>query len=248
MHFPDIPQTGPYILTKTGPMFLADFADPQIRAAQKQAQLAGLQLAANPEQNQQNQDGEEEDEEGDEDTQQPPPKKGTKNAPPSVKQPKEERFVMAGDGREDDPVAQYEPSPQAKQDYKRWRGRALDDIKNGREIRGFTSSFIPVPEHARISEALAHCTTDEDVRSVFKRAQEGTLQHWQDGDPAIQKQLSVMADKGVTHLVWIGHPQACDSCTLNDGQKVKLGEPFASGAYTVPNHNHCICTVEEVTE
>lgn len=246
MHFPDIPQTGPFIMTKTGPFFLKDYEEgSDLRTAQQQAQMTGMQLAANPGQNQSPDEDDEEGEDGEE-IQQQPPTKGKKAASPRPQQSTEERFALAGAGREIDAPAKYAATEEAKLDYKRWRGRALDDIKSGRAIRPFTSSFIPVPEHARISEALAHCTTDGDVRYVFKRAQEGTLEHWQDGDPDTQKQLASMKDNGVTHLIWKGHPGACDSCTLNDGQKVELGERFKSGAFTIPNHNRCICEIEEV--
>lgn len=243
MHFPDIPQTGPYIITKTGPMFLEDFADPKIRAAQKQAQLAGLQLAAHPEQNQPN---EEEGQEDGEDTQQQQAQKGKQSASPRTQQPKEERVAMAGTGSEDDTATRYVATEEARMDYKRWRGRALDDIRSGKAIRPFTSSFIPVPEHTRISEALACCTTDDDVRYVFKRAQEMKLEHWQDANAPTQRFLNNLKEQGVQTLTWRAKSlTACSECAANDGQTVAIGKRFKSGAYLIPNHNHCNCWIED---
>lgn len=58
----------------------------------------------------------------------------------------------------------------AHADYKRWRQRALDDIKYERSFRGFTTVEIPEFIHTWISQALYTCTTTEDVKDVFLRA------------------------------------------------------------------------------
>jgi hypothetical protein len=47
MNFPEIPETGPFILQQGGPpIFLDDLANPAVRKAQQAAQMAGLQMAA----------------------------------------------------------------------------------------------------------------------------------------------------------------------------------------------------------
>src|SRR5258708_29657526 len=47
MHLPEVPNTGPFIMTKTGPLFLKDYEEGStLRQANTQAQMAGMQLAA----------------------------------------------------------------------------------------------------------------------------------------------------------------------------------------------------------
>jgi hypothetical protein len=60
----------------------------------------------------------------------------------------------------------------ASADYKRWRARAIDDIKAMRKIRPFVSDTIPQEIHAEIAEALEMCRTVGDVREVFNQAKE----------------------------------------------------------------------------
>jgi hypothetical protein len=71
-------EIGPLVITKDGPIMLEDFADPEFRKAQKAAHLAGLQMAANPPQPQQQpqQNGQEKDQEV-------PAKDGKGNVPPT---------------------------------------------------------------------------------------------------------------------------------------------------------------------
>jgi len=58
----------------------------------------------------------------------------------------------------------------ASKDYKRWRDRAIDDIKAARVPRGFTTTLIPDTIHRWISEELAACSSVDDVRDVFSQA------------------------------------------------------------------------------
>lgn len=70
MKFPDIPETGPLIMTKSGPIPLANFEEGStFRQAQDAAQMAGLQLAAQGPQSEDN-----DDESGEEEA---PPEQGT---------------------------------------------------------------------------------------------------------------------------------------------------------------------------
>jgi hypothetical protein len=59
-----------------------------------------------------------------------------------------------------------------RDDFRRWRDIALKDIKSGKLIRSFASDAIDAREHAQITEALARCTNADEVRAVFKDAQE----------------------------------------------------------------------------
>jgi hypothetical protein len=60
----------------------------------------------------------------------------------------------------------------ATQDYRKWRSRAIDDVKASRSQRGFTTTLIPEHIHQWISDELATCVTPDDVRTVFSRARE----------------------------------------------------------------------------
>lgn len=58
----------------------------------------------------------------------------------------------------------------ARADIKRWRQRALDDIKASRAFRSFRSESIPASERSAIEQGLAATTTADEVRAVFERA------------------------------------------------------------------------------
>lgn len=57
-------------------------------------------------------------------------------------------------------------------EYRRWKDRAVEDVKRGREWRGFTTTIIPEEIHQAITSELAECSTTDEVRSVFERAKE----------------------------------------------------------------------------
>ncbi len=212
MHFPDIPQTGPYILTKTGPVFLEDLADPTIRAAHKQAQLAGLQLATQPSPD----DSTDEEEQGTNGTgtqqgkaqqtgtgkkpqnasktkqttekrytvseflqllsQQEQAEASSQDDGASIERSQEERATVKRDEDTDDhanggsSIDSRSATHDASPDYRKWRTRAIDDVKAGRTLRGFTTTLIPPDTHRRISDELVECTTPDQVREVFNRA------------------------------------------------------------------------------
>lgn len=52
-------------------------------------------------------------------------------------------------------------------EYKRWRNRAIKDMREGRQIRPFSTSLIPEDEHVRVYSALLQCKTIEEVRTTF---------------------------------------------------------------------------------
>jgi hypothetical protein len=68
----------------------------------------------------------------------------------------------------DDALLQRELS----QEWRRWRHRALDDIKAGKPFRGFTTTLISPVIHEGISKSLQLCKTADHVRAVFGRAEE----------------------------------------------------------------------------
>lgn len=146
MHYPDIPQTGPYILTKTGPVFLEDLADPTIRAAHKQAQLAGLQMATQPSSDEST---EEEDSNANE------------TGKPQEKVPPTETAKKPPQGKVSERDVALE--------LNRWRGCALYDVKRGRAFKGFTTLIIPDHIHEWVSAELEQCTSADEVKEVFSR-------------------------------------------------------------------------------
>jgi hypothetical protein len=291
MHMPVHFEMGPMLVTKDGPVLLEDFADPEFRAAQKQARLAGLQLAANPQQPQQN--GQEKDQEvpaKDEKGNAPPTqpaqaekqKNGEDNTKdetqPTVKRAaigeavpvfeEQEQATTANQIRAEDAerpgevqhIAQVARSKDdatasngASEDYRRWRSRAIEDVKSGRALRPFTSTLIPTHEQEWIRNELERCTAVEEVRDVFNRARSLTENapsnggvtdkalHWQDTDKEIQKKLATLKEQGVQTVTWKAHVDCCDACAFNDNVTKPLGTRFVSGAYIPPNHPNCAC-------
>lgn len=260
MHLPvDIDLPSPIIVTKTGPILLEDFANPELRKAQMEAQMAGLQLAKqNPGGAQpQNDDGNEDEEDNENAPQSPNQKKSAKSAAPTKpaqKTAQDDNEDDDGDGEKDTPPKRYSradlerllapykidldevfreerpPQPVAQSgiwrkgscpceecttndgairkigesypsgatqpgghascdctvepvteeeqqramalEYKRWRGRALDDVKAGKPFRGFTTTIIPSEMHHAIETEVHRCTTADEVRTVFQRVKD----------------------------------------------------------------------------
>jgi hypothetical protein len=78
--------------------------------------------------------------------------------------PEERSMVTATDSRPttDDRAISAE--------YRRWKDRAIDDVKGNRQPRGFTTTLIPETIHRWISDELAACSSVEDVRDIFSQA------------------------------------------------------------------------------
>lgn len=57
-------------------------------------------------------------------------------------------------------------------EYRNWRQRAIDDVKEGRAIREFVATFIPEKLFHFIQTELQTCTTVDTVKAVFTRAKE----------------------------------------------------------------------------
>jgi hypothetical protein len=154
--------------TATGPMFFDDLLDPGRRKAQQDAQMAGLQMAAqNPGAKQDpTQDDESENEDDttpmDEKTSSTPANKskpaGKGNSSPQSKS----GTVGSGDNKSEKPDTRAIIA-----DLKRWRTVALHDLKSRRNIRAFESDLLPVATRASIASQLEACATAEEVRAVF---------------------------------------------------------------------------------
>jgi 2'-5' RNA ligase len=129
-------------------------------------------------------------------------------------------------------------------DLRRWKKRAIEDVKACKTFRGFSTTYIPDALHAQISTSLERCTTVEEVHGVFERA---TLpvQHWQDFDPLILDAMAKMKANGVVSQTWKCRPGACDDCLLNNNVTVPLHTRFPNGAMTTPCHGNCECTATQ---
>ena len=82
--------------------------------------------------------------------------------------------VDTGETTSSDPgtLSEYQSRAAISADYRRWREIALKDIKAGKPIRTFASDVIPPDEYHHIAQALERCTTADEVRAIFKDAQE----------------------------------------------------------------------------
>lgn len=78
-----------------------------------------------------------------------------------------------------------------------------------------------------------------------REAQKDSVTHWQDADQDIQRSLTGLRLIDVKRLTWKAHRGACEGCTQNEGKTVNLGERFPSGAYGTPEHDHCICLLQD---
>jgi 2'-5' RNA ligase len=140
-------------------------------------------------------------------------------------------------------------SEQARRtELKRWRTCALHDAERGRSTRTFESDILPMGTRTQIQTALERCSTSEHIKEIFRVAQSDPDFNWQDTDPDIQKAMAAMRSKGVKAQKWKVTLGACPDCMDNADKVVPLGQRFPTGVYTIPNHNHCECQIEEIYE
>src|SRR6267142_217212 len=59
----------------------------------------------------------------------------------------------------------------ASDDYRKWRQRAIEDVKEGKVVRTFSSTLIPENIYEYIRKELEEVQTIEDVKRVFKTTQ-----------------------------------------------------------------------------
>jgi hypothetical protein len=267
---PDAPYIGRVIITKDGPIFLDDIATPEARKAAFDAKMTGMQLAANPQQQQGEDDATDTQDasKADSRTQASKMQAGTANNQLPGKKAAQDHdsggdqerssghgstphYQSAGGIARTLPAAASEGSTRnvARRDsesrevgqtsadanstpgnvhavspndraisaeYRRWRDRALEDMKRGRIQRGFTTTVIPESMHRQMSTDLAACKTVDEVREAFRRAQD-----------AEQPRVSKMGDCD------------CEVCRERQGKPV--------GDKAPPYHEGCNCTTEPAT-
>ncbi len=164
---PDAPQIGRVYMSAQGPVFLDDVATPEMRKAQQQATMAGYQMATNPPEPQ----NEEQDNE-----------QGT---PANAKSKAGTTADSRGGNSKNATGPTKSSAPQSRAtgdnrdpstDYRNWRTRAIEDVKQGRVQRSFASSLIPEYVHIYLSLELEHCLTADDVRDLFKRVQDHQME------------------------------------------------------------------------
>jgi len=232
LHLPvyDDQNVPPFVMTKTGPFVVSDLANDDVRAAMTAAQLAAV-APPKPAPAGSMTSAEEDDET--QTTTPPDDQQAAKTDTPDASQPPAKKGVSA--------------RSEASIDYRRWRERAIADTKAHRQQRGFTTQFIPPAVHSHITWELNRCQTPDDVRAVFSRAAElaPDTGSWQIGDPDIQRSLDGMRANGTKTLTWKTLVNPCDQCSRNADATVNIGEPFPTGALTVPNHKNCNCSVIE---
>lgn len=105
------------------------------------------------------------------DTESPSPgtgvRTGSQSAGPGASSPASTSRVVEG---HDQASKTRTAARTSSDDYRSWRQRAIADVKARRVQRGFTTTLIPASIHYRISQALAICTTPDEVRVVFDQA------------------------------------------------------------------------------
>lgn len=147
MHLPvDVDLPSPILMTKSGPVLLQDFADPKMRDAQKQAQLAGLKLAATN------------------------PASAKKAAPDEADVASDEKDDASPNAKNEAPETAENAKQQDRSvsaEFRRWREVTLKDLKAGRTVREFQSDLIPASILAMGTLALRRCANPEDVRMLF---------------------------------------------------------------------------------
>jgi hypothetical protein len=175
LNFPepkDAPYIGRMVLTQSGPVFIDDMAQPEVRQAASDAQVAGYQQTINPP---------EPTQQGDENGKSQPAKR-TQSGTGAQKSDSDGKTAKASRSKASKPesnTATKERAAGADEQYdartvtlelNKWRDRAIEDAKKARTFRGFTTVILPQLLHKRIADELENCVTADDVRGVFSRA------------------------------------------------------------------------------
>lgn len=131
-------------------------------------------------------------------------------------------------------------------EYRRWRQRAIDDVKEGRLQRPFTTTLIPDYLHATVSDMLEECSTIEGVKTVFQRVRAvEVFDDWQQYEPTTAKAIAKLRARGVKAIRWNARC-ACERCASMHGEVRAVGTAFSNGSYLPPSHDGCGCDYEEV--
>lgn len=111
-------------------------------------------------------------------------------------------------------------------------------------------SALPEPLNAG---ALPPGTNPEDVPALQagqtgkKPAAKKTMDKYGIYQPDdLTQRLAAYKAAGVEYLAWQASKNPCEICELNDGEIVKLGQPFNSGHILPPGHPNCNCEVQPV--
>lgn len=151
-------------------------------------------------------------------------------------------------------------SKEVSAEFRRWRARAIEDAKQQRPWRGFTSAIIPEYVWTYISRELEHCQSADDVRALFVRVRgvqeseliggEPLLEYdaqkniWEPDDVA--EQLEQYLARGAAYLQWetgVSASGVCATCAPNDKEIREVGKAFSSGHRLPQAHIHCQCRV-----
>lgn len=151
-------------------------------------------------------------------------------------------------------------SKEVSAEFRRWRARAIEDAKQQRPWRGFTSAIIPEYVWTYISRELEHCQSADDVRALFSRVRgvqeseliggEPLLEYdaqkniWEPDDVA--EQLEQYLARGAAYLQWevgVSASGVCATCAPNDKEIREVGKAFSSGHRLPQAHIHCQCRV-----
>jgi 2'-5' RNA ligase len=157
--------------------------------------------------------------------------------------------LAVGDDRYFFPIGQALDGNQKRSvgaEYRRWRQRAIDDVKEGRPQRPFTTTLIPDYLHATISDMLEECSSIEGVKTVFQRARSvEAFDDWHKYEPTTAKAIAKLRARGVKAIRWNARC-ACEHCTAMNGEVRAVGDAFSNGSYLPPSHDGCGCDYEEV--
>jgi hypothetical protein len=136
-----------------------------MRDAANEAKMTGLQLAANPPEPQEQED---QDEQG-------PPQnaKAQKGSPGASRGGNSKDATSTAKGRapQSRSTGDHREDRAISTDYRNWRARAVEDVKQGRTQRRFNSILIPEYVQAYLHFELERCLTADDVRDLFKRVE-----------------------------------------------------------------------------
>jgi Phage portal protein len=178
-------ETEPFIIVPgSGIVFTSDAMDPAMRQGAKDAKLAGYEQAQNPpEEGMNNEQGTQQQAQGTTGSVGGKTAGSGKTAAGAQGSGQKQAGARGANDtgaqkRSLDASLPGEPGAvegaEISAEYRRWRERAISDVKAGKLIREFYSLLIPVDDKVRIANALRDpdITTIEDVKRVFEQARQ----------------------------------------------------------------------------
>jgi len=146
-----LPAEGPdeipaFIMTTTGPFVVEDLANKQLRTAQVGAQMAGLAMAATPQDD-----------------------KGAASSSHVDDGPGGEK--NASESSPPQPESDdKEVTRAARADLRKWRDLALARQRAGKSQRAFVSDVLPESFTRSFASTVARCQTSDELRALFASA------------------------------------------------------------------------------